>query len=153
MPKNVLFTLFVLVVVAAGLFLFFGKSPVLQRGDQSQTNDTPSDVILPDVSKDIVWNAYTLNAKVFIYPSEWTFDEMKDEAGKVIGFTIANPVSSNIHDRIDVGGTCPASEMAEYQNACVGGVWMRTDSKSELVLSVFNDMKTFGESEAAHAQQ
>ncbi len=131
MQKKVLLPLLILIVAGAGLFFLMKDRPVMTQ-DQNA-----GDTELPDVSSDIVWNAYTIGTTVFIYPAEWTFAENQN------GFTVTYPVSSNSADMIEVGGACPEVTIPEIHQACVGGIWLHTQSENETVLKVFNDMKAF----------
>ncbi len=141
MQKNVLPTLLVLAVVAVGIFFLMKNraATVLPSDQESET--------IPEVSRDIIWNAFTLDGDtVFIYPSDWTFAEEKSGT-TVVGFSIAYPISSNSADMILAGGPCPA--VVGSLDACINGIWLRTESQNPVVLSVFEDMKKFGESSAA----
>jgi hypothetical protein len=142
MQKKVLLSLLILVVVAVAIYF------AMTVGQKSDNLPQAENVVVPDVSTDIIWNAYTLNSTPFIYPADWTFEEVSD------GFKVTYPISSNSFDNIEVGGACPEVTIPEIHNACINGIWLHTQSESTFVLSVFADMKKFGEAEmAANADQ
>jgi hypothetical protein len=145
MQKKVLLSLLILVVVAVAIYF------AMTVGQKSDNLPQGENVVVPDVSTDIIWNAYTLNSTPFIYPADWTFEEVKDvaDAKKITGFKVTNPISSNSFDNIEAGGACPEVTIPEIHNACINGIWLHTQSESETVLSVFADMKKFGEAEMA----
>ncbi len=146
MQKNVLWSVFVIVALGVGIFLIATYMP---NKTAEQNTDADAEII-PDVSTDILWNAYTVNGKtggtVFIYPSDWTFMETAD--GKANGFSVSYPISSNSFDKVDVGGVCPEMMIPEIHSVCINGIWMHTQSENPTVLSVFSDMKTFVETGA-----
>ncbi|HRH31126.1 MAG TPA: hypothetical protein PK950_00475 [Candidatus Paceibacterota bacterium] len=142
MQKNVLSALLVLAIIAVGIF-FLMKDRAATVLPSEQASDA-----IPEVSSDILWNAYTLNDLVFIYPSDWTLEEEKTGAS-VTGFTVTYPISSNSFDKITAGGQCPEAAVPEMESACIGGIWLRTESKNPVVIRVFEDMKKFGENSAA----
>jgi hypothetical protein len=155
MQKNVLWSVLVIAALGAGIFLI---AKYLPNKTAEQNTDTNAEII-PDVSTDILWNAYTVNGKsggtVFIYPSDWTFVETTDGnaatpalTGKANGFSVSYPISSNSFDRVDVGGACPDMMIPEIHSVCINSIWMHTQSENPKVLSVFNDMKTFVETGA-----
>ena len=138
MQKNLLLPLLILAI--AGLSIFF-----LVKSKPTQLPATNEDTtVIPNVSKDIIWNAYTLNGEVYIYPSDWLFEEVKDpKTQKVIGFKTTNPISSNPFDKVEVGGACPEITIPEIHSSCAKNVWLHTQSENQDVLDVFKDMTTF----------
>jgi hypothetical protein len=103
MNKNVLFSILILAIAASGIILLFNN----KGADSNEENDQSGEIA--DISSDIVWDAYSLNGAPFIYPSTWTFAEVKDSTDekKIIGFTITEPTSLDPRDKIEVGGKCP----------------------------------------------
>lgn len=138
MQKNVYIPLLVLAIAATGIILLFSNT------DGETADDTSDTIVMPDVSTDKVWNAYTLDDTPFIYPADWKFEELKD------GFKVTYPVSSNSFDNIEAGGKCPEVAIPEIHNACINDVWLHTQSENGVVLGVFDDMKKFGENEQAN---
>ncbi len=143
MQRSVLVPLAILIIAGVGAFFLVGNKLTNYSQPTSQSND--NDIL--DISTGTIWNAYTLNGTTFIYPSDWTFEELRDPVG---GFKVTYPVSSNSFDTIEAGGTCPEVTIPEIHNACINGIWLHTQSESPFVHRVFEDMKKFGESQAKY---
>ncbi len=147
MQNKVLSALLILIVVGIAMFFLLNN----KQADTVVQNE--DNTIVPDVSNDIIWNAYTLNGNTFIYPSQWTFSEVMGEDGKVASFKVENPISSNSNDSIEVGGDCPTFDTSttnpQMTSICLKNTWMRTESQNENILKVFTDMKNFSETVGA----
>lgn len=149
MQKKVLAIFLILLVLGLGAYM------VLKYGPAKDATSTPSaDDNVPNVSTDIIWNAYTFNGSAngstanstaFIYPSDWIFEEVADTTNpkNIIGFKVSYPISSNSLDRIEAGGPCPEVMIPEIHSACINTIWLHTQSENPVVLKVFEDMKVF----------
>ncbi|MEN9582929.1 MAG: hypothetical protein RL641_883 [Candidatus Parcubacteria bacterium] len=149
MQKNVLFSLLILAIAATGIILLFNNANISPEEDMMQSDG------VPNISSDMVWNSYALGGTPFIYPSDWTFEEVKDVANpqKVIGFKVVYQATSNptnvSTDVIEAGGACPKVTIPELHSACINDIWLHTQSTNPTVVAVFEDMKKFGEKAVA----
>lgn len=142
MQKKVLAIFLILIVLGLGAYMFLKYGPA-----KDATSEPLNDDNVPHVSTDTIWNAYTLNSTVFIYPSDWIFEEVADGTNpkSTVGFKVSYPVSSNSLDRIEAEGACPEMMIPEIHSACINSIWLHTQSENPAVLKVFEDMKAFAE--------
>lgn len=153
MYKKVSSVIVILVFVVGMIYFLSNHNPVTVANPYNTNQD------FSDISTETIWNAYTFDNTVFIYPADWLFEEIREQnsldnqntqnfpqnsPSQITGFKVTYPAGSNTNDFIEVNNKCAVTTLqAESHSFCLGDILIYTQSQNGAVVDVYENMKTF----------
>jgi hypothetical protein len=126
----------VVIFILGGVIVFGGYNKTAEKVATS-----PKELVPIDLTQDIIWNGYTMQNTLFVYPAEWTLSETKTEVKKkmeVTTFQIQTTVGEEAHS-ISVSFGCGGDAGTD----CLKGFLFKPQDQTPLTLAVLEHMKSF----------
>lgn len=131
------------IFILGGVIVFGGYNKKVEKPAPSKEN-----TVAVDPAQDIVWNAYSMQGGLFIYPATWELVETKTAVKNKMEptmFTISSADDGENHS-ITVAFGC-GTQIKEGSD-CVKGFLFTALDQTPLTLAVYSHMKSFLETGA-----